>query len=118
MKISNINSIFYFLIVQVRQEGANFSVMNSNVNESSLLNPHELVKRNFYLQLFRAYNELPLDELLESFSQIYNDVFMKEKPLTIQKYFLCEIAIAELTQSNSDLSLIYNFNFAHVIFVL
>lgn len=40
---------------------------------------------------------------------------MKEKPLTIQKYFLCEIAIAELNL-NSDMSLVYNFNFAHVRF--
>ena len=73
------------------------SVVNLNINESSVINPNENSKRNFFLQLFRAYNDIPLVELLESFSQIYNDVFIKEKPLTIQKYFLCEIAIAELT---------------------
>ena len=66
------------------------------------------------MQLFRTYNELPLEELLVSFTQIYNDVFLKEKPLTIQKYYLCEIAIAELTSSSNEMNFVYNFNFAHV----
>ena len=49
----------------------------------------ELNKRNFYLQLFRTYSELPQEEILTTFQSVYNDVFYKEKPITIQKYFLC-----------------------------
>lgn len=88
--------------------------MNSNVNESSFINPNEITKRNFYLQLFRTYNDLPTGELLECFAQIYNDVFIKEKPLTIQKYCLCEIAIVELTNQTNEMQIVYQYNFANV----
>ena len=76
------------------KELSSFSI--KNVNESSIL-PNELNKRNFYLQLFRTYCDLPFDELTKNFLQVYNDVFFKEKPLTIQKYYLCEVAIVETT---------------------
>ena len=45
------------------QELSNFSI--KNINESSIMHPMgELNKRNFYLQLFRTYCELPYDEIL------------------------------------------------------
>jgi hypothetical protein len=55
----------------------------NNVNESSINQSKEMSKRNFYLQLFRTYSELPYLELLENFVSVYNDVFIKEKPITV-----------------------------------
>ncbi len=43
--------------VYKEQELTSFSV--KNINESSILPMGELNKRNFYLQLFRTYCELP-----------------------------------------------------------
>ena len=60
-----------------------------NINETSIIQQNDLNKRNFYLQLFRTYCELPFEEISSNFQQVYSDVFYKEKPLTIQKYFLC-----------------------------
>lgn len=68
-------------------------------------------KRNFYLQLFRTYSELPYEDILKSFAQVYSDVFYKEKPLTTQKYFLCQVAVIEITKFSPDLKLVYSFNF-------
>jgi hypothetical protein len=63
---------------------SSFSVLNRNINESSsAVGTVEMSKRNFYLQLFRVYAELPFSELLENFIQVYKDVFIKEKPITI-----------------------------------
>ena len=57
---------------------------------------------------------MPFEEILKNFLQVYSDVFFKEKPLTVQKYYLCEVAIVETpVYSNGDIKLIYNFNFAH-----
>ena len=38
-----------------------------NVNESSIIQSNEMTKRNFYLQLFWTYCDLPYQELLENF---------------------------------------------------
>eukprot|EP00347_Sterkiella_histriomuscorum_P024512 403330852 len=98
-------------IIFKQQELTSFSV--KNINESSILPSGELNKRNFYLQLFRTYCELPFEETLKNFLQVYTDVFFKEKPLTVQKYFLCEVAIIETVAYQQDIKLIYAFNFAH-----
>ena len=42
------------------------------------------------------YNQLPFQECMENFAQVYDDVFIDEIPSIIQKYALCEIQIAEL----------------------
>lgn len=47
---------------------------------SGILPIQEMTKRNFYLQLFRTYCELPFQETMQSFVKVFNDVFVKEKP--------------------------------------
>ena len=76
----------------------------------------DLTKRNFYLQLFRTYSDLPFEEIQKNFMQVFQDVFLKEKPLTTQKYFLCEVAIVETPLFQTEAKLIFNFNFTHVRF--
>lgn len=49
-------------------------------NKSSVFSKEEITKRNFYLQLFRTYSELPFLETIQSFVKVFNDVFVKEKP--------------------------------------
>ena len=46
--------------------------------------------------------------------QVFHDVFLKEKPLTTQKYFLCEVAIVEAPLLQTEVKLIFNFNFTYV----
>lgn len=67
-------------------------------DKSSIFQKEEMTKRNFYLQLFRTYNELPFKETVNSFVKVFNDVFVREKPQVCQKYFLTEVNIAELEQ--------------------
>jgi len=64
----------------------------SNIEEE------EVSKRNFYLTLFQIYSELPFQESLNSFSKIYNDVFVLERPVNCQKYFLTEVQVLELNE--------------------
>ena len=66
-----------------REELNGFSIKPSN--EDSFIIPEELKKRNFYLQLFRIYCDLPQQEIVTNFQLVYNDVFYKKKPITIQK---------------------------------
>ena len=40
-------------------------------------------KRNFFYKLFRIYNGLSFDECLQSYTKIFNDVFIKETPLIV-----------------------------------
>jgi hypothetical protein len=65
-------------------------------NKSSIFQKDEISTRNFYLQLFRTYCELPFHETMQSFAKVFNDVFVKEKPQVCQKYFLTEVNILEL----------------------
>ena len=51
----------------------------------------DVTRRNFYLTLFRLYSDIPLQDCLVSFSKIFNDVFVLEKPGSVQKYFLTEV---------------------------
>jgi hypothetical protein len=65
-------------------------------DKSTIYQRTEITKRNFYLQLFRTYCELPYKETIASFVKVFNDVFVKEKPQVCQKYFLTEVNIIEL----------------------
>jgi hypothetical protein len=56
-------------------------------------------KRNFYFKLFQIFNEMSVDECLNSFTKIYNDVFVFEKPLVVQRYFLSEVRITEIYET-------------------
>lgn len=53
-------------------------------------------KHFYYSKLFRVYNRIPLEELLTSFTKVYNDLMGKEKPQTYLKYFPTEVRIMEL----------------------
>jgi hypothetical protein len=54
-----------------------------------------------------------MDELVEFYIKIYNDVFTKEKPLTYQKYFFCEIAAVEMSPYKDKLDIIFAYNFVN-----
>ncbi len=56
-------------------------------------------RRNCYYRLFNIYNDLNINDLLQSFTKIYNDVFIREKPLIIQRYYLSEVKIVELYET-------------------
>ena len=51
----------------------------------------DVTRRNFYLTLFRLYSDIPYYDCLSSFAKIFNDVFVFEKPGSVQKYFLTEV---------------------------
>ena len=36
---------------------------------------------------------------MQTYTKIYNDVFIKEKPLVIQRYYISEIKIMELFET-------------------
>jgi len=61
-----------------------------------------LTKRNFYLSLFSIYSTLPIEDCLTSFAKIYNDVFVYEKPLSVQKYYITECMIVEMIEQFSE----------------
>ena len=84
-------------------------------NKSSIFQKDEITKRNFYLQLFRTYCELPFQETMQSFVKVFNDVFVKEKPQVCQKYFLTEVNIVELDtrdKNNTEMVIGFRQNFA------
>ena len=60
-----------------------FSIKNINESSIAMANPAESSKRNFYLQLFRTYCDLPGPEILSNFHSIYSDVFFKERPFMV-----------------------------------
>ena len=63
----------------------------------------DVTRRNFYLTLFRLYSDIPFHDCLQSFAKIFNDVFVFEKPGSIQKYYnvVCMLDLSwELIQSH------------------
>lgn len=84
--------------------------------KGSIFPKGEMTKRNFYLQLFRTYCELPFEETMQSFVKVFNDVFVKEKPQVCHKYYLSEVRILELdTREDTCHEMLQGFrwNFAH-----
>lgn len=86
------------------------------------LEPHDFInkttknKRNFFLVLFRMYNELPFQVCMENFAKVYNEVLIKELPSVVTKYALCELQIAELPNledcPNDPVNIPFKYNFA------
>ena len=56
-------------------------------------------KRNFYYRLFQIYSELSFDECMSSYSKIFNDVFVFEKPLSVQRYYVTEVQVVEVNET-------------------
>lgn len=55
----------------------------------------------YYQRLFRIYEELPFAKLVPSFFKIFNDVFTNERPITVQRYFLTEVKVCEMTKCHT-----------------
>lgn len=90
-------------------------IEKSAENKSSIYQKDEITKRNFYLQLFRTYCELPFGDTMQSFVKVFNDVFVKEKPQICQKYYLTEVNIVELDLSDKnahEMNVGFRWNFA------
>lgn len=56
-------------------------------------------RRNYYYNLFRIYDYLPFNSCMQSYMKIYNEVFMQEKPVVVQRYFVTEVKVVELNEN-------------------
>ena len=56
------------------------------LDPKDFINKTAFSKRNFFLVLFRMYNELPFEVVMENYAKVYNLVFIKEKPSVKTKY--------------------------------
>jgi len=56
----------------------------------------EVTRRNFYLTLFRQYASIPFSDCLTSFTKIFNDVFVHERPSCVHKYSLAAVMVVEM----------------------
>jgi hypothetical protein len=54
---------------------------------------------------------MPFQHSIKTFCNIFNDVFCYEKPLTVQKYYLCGIEMVEILASD-QLQKLFGYNFA------
>ena len=50
----------------------------NQVNTNELVYEIKLLKREFLVELFKVYNQLPFHDSMRNFSQVYNEVFVKE----------------------------------------
>ena len=79
----------------------------------------DATRRNFYLTLFRLYAAIPIQDCLTSFTKIFNDVFVHERPSCVHKYSLTEVMVAEMLQAddlrpshvNETHKITYQYNF-------
>lgn len=62
----------------------------------------EITRRNFYLTLFRLYSAIPFNDCIKSFSKIFNDVFIHERPSCVHKYSLTEVMVTEMLQADDE----------------
>ena len=67
-----------------------------------IIEEEDVTRRNFYLTLFRLYSDIPLYDCLTSFAKIFNDVFVLEKPGSVQKYFLTEVQVIEMNEAHEE----------------
>ena len=62
----------------------------------------DVTRRNFYLTLFRLYSAIPFNDCLTSFTKIFNDVFVHERPSCVHKYSLTEVMAVEMMQADEE----------------
>ena len=60
------------------------------------------MRRNFYLTLFRMYSAIPFNDCMTSFTKIYNDVFVHERPTCVHKYSLTEVMVTEMLRADEE----------------
>ena len=70
--------------------------------KSLVVQSEDVTRRNFYLTLFRLYAAIPMQDCLKSFTKIFNDVFIHERPSCVHKYSLTEVMVAEMLQADDQ----------------
>ena len=68
----------------------------------SVVASDDQTRRNFYLTLFRLYSAIPFRDCANSFSKIFNDVFVHERPSCVHKYSLTEVMVAEMLLASDE----------------
>ena len=62
----------------------NLGSMNAEKNEEidplDYVDPFKYTKRDFLIELFKEYNNLPIAKSLSNFAKVFNDVFVREVP--------------------------------------
>ena len=66
------------------------------VNPMDYIDPFKFSKRDFLMELFKEYNNLPIQKSLANLAKVYNDVFVRDTPSLMATYALFEIQIAEI----------------------
>jgi len=77
------------------------------------LQNEEFQKRHLYLLLFKMYETLPIDSCFTNFAKVFNEVFVKERPLIMTRYSLTQICLAELESQDQQLHIPFTYNFAN-----
>lgn len=54
--------------------------MNDEIDPVDYVDPFKFTKRDFLIELFKEYNNLPITKSLNNFAKVYNDVFVREVP--------------------------------------
>lgn len=88
-----------------------------DIDPADYIDPFKYSKRDFLIELFKEYNNLPIAKSLNNFAKVYNDVFVREIPSVLASYQLLEIQIAEITnlrQKDERFSIPFRYNFAHM----
>ena len=62
-----------------------------DIDPVDYIDPFKYSKRDFLIELFKEYNNLPIMKSLTNFSKVYNDVFVREIPSVMASYLLLEI---------------------------
>ena len=53
---------------------------NEEIDPANYVDPFKFTKRDFLIELFKEYNNLPITKSLSNFAKVYNDVFVREIP--------------------------------------
>ena len=53
---------------------------NEEIDPTDYVDPFKFTKRDFLIELFKEYNNLPITKSLSNFAKVYNDVFVREIP--------------------------------------
>ena len=83
-------------------EGENNDESKQSSIKSNAMQSEDVTRRNFYLTLFRLYSAIPFSDCITSFTKIYNDVFIHERPSCVHKYSLTEVMVCEMLQAEED----------------
>ena len=57
-----------------------------DIDPADFVDPFKYSKRDFLIELFKEYNNLPIMKSLTNFAKVYNDVFVREIPSVMASY--------------------------------